>query len=76
MNLLGPDEDLSNQTRVDKQGTTGDASVVNQVRDEAVAEPDDAVIYDGDDDEEDDAYIDDGIVAPVVVESLDDDFFI
>jgi len=74
MNLLGLDEDLSNWTRVDKQGTTGDASIVNQVRDEAVAEPDDAVIVGGDDDEEDDTYIDDGIVAPVVVESLDDDF--
>ena len=28
------------------------------------------------DDEEDDTYIDDGVVAPVVVESLEDDFFI
>jgi len=27
-------------------------------------------------DEEDDTYIDDGVVAPVVVESLEDDFFI
>ncbi|KAG2611656.1 hypothetical protein PVAP13_4KG182210 [Panicum virgatum] len=60
----GSNEDLSNWTRADKQGTTGDASVTNQVRGEA------------DDDEEDDTYIDDGVVAPVVVESLEDDFFI
>ena len=76
MNLLGSNEDLSNWTRADKQGTTGDASVINQVCGEAVPEPDDGVLLDEDDDEEDDTYIDDGVVAPVVVESLEDDFFI
>nr|TKW20637.1 hypothetical protein SEVIR_4G102800v2 [Setaria viridis] len=58
-NLLGPNEDLSNWTRADKEGTTGDASVINQ-----------------DDDDGDDTYIDDGVVAPVVVESLEDDFLV
>ena len=76
MNLLGPNEDLSNWTRQDKEGTTGDASVINQVRGEAVLKPDDAVLLDEDDDDEDDTYIDDGVVAPVTVESLEDDFFI
>ena len=70
MNLLGPDEDLSDWTRVDKQSTTGDASVINQVRDEAVAEPDDAVIVGGDDDEEDDTYIDDGILTMELLHQL------
>ena len=76
MNLLGPNEDLSNWTRPDKEGTTGDASVINQVRGEAVLEPDDVVLLDEDDDDEDDTYIDDGVVAPVAVESLEDDFFV
>ena len=57
MNLLGPNEDLSNWTRPDKEGATGDASVINQVRGEAVLEPDDAVLLDEDDDDEDDTYI-------------------
>ena len=76
MNLLGSNEDLTNWTRADKQGTTGDAAVINQVRGEAVPEPDDGVLLDEDDDDEDDTYINDGVVAPVVVESLEDDFFI
>ncbi|XP_066358279.1 uncharacterized protein [Miscanthus floridulus] len=76
MNLLGPNEDLSNWTRPDKDGITGDASVINQVRGEAVLELDDAVLLDEDDDDEDDTYIDDGVVAPVAVESIEDDFFV
>ena len=32
MNLLGIHHDLSNWTRPDKEGTTGDALVINQVR--------------------------------------------
>nr|TKW03210.1 hypothetical protein SEVIR_7G009200v2 [Setaria viridis] len=71
-----PNEDLSNWTRSDKEGTTGDASVLNQVRAGAVLELDDAVLLDEDDDDEDGTYIDDGVVAPVVVESLEDDFFV
>ena len=54
----------------------GDASVINQVRGEAVLEPDDAVLLDEVDDDEDDTYIDDGVVAPIVVESIEDDFFV
>ena len=75
INLVSPNEDLSNWTRADKEGTTGDASIINQVRGKAVPEPNDAVLLDEDDDE-DDTYIDDGVVAPVVVESLEDDFFV
>jgi len=75
MNLVSANEDLSNWTRADKEGTTGDASIINQVRGKAVPEPNDAVLLDEDDDE-DDTYIDDGVVAPVVVESLEDDFFV
>ena len=76
MNLVGSNEDLSNWTRADKEGTTGDSSVINQVRGEAVPELDDAVLLDEDDDDKDDTYIDDGVVAPVVVERLEDDFFV
>ena len=76
MNLLGPNEDLSNWTRPDKEGTTGDAFVINQMRGEAVLKPDDVILLDEDDDDEDDTYIDDGVVAPVMVESIEDDFFV
>ena len=76
MNLLGPNEDLSNWTRLDKEGTTGDASVINQVCGKVVLEPNDAVLLDEDDDAEDDTYIDNGVVVPVVVESIEDDFFV
>jgi len=77
MNLVGPNEDLSNWTRADKEATTGDASIINQVRAKAVPEPDDAILIDDeDDDNKDDTYIDDGVVAPVVVESEEDDFFV
>ena len=73
INQLGPNEDLSNWTRPDKEGTTSDASIINQVHGESVLKPDDAVLLDEDDDDEDDTYIGDGVVAPVVVESLEDD---
>ena len=76
MNLLGPNEDLSNWTRPDKEGTTGDASIINQVHGKVVLEPNDAVLLDEDDDAEDDTYIDDGVVALVAVESIEDDFFV
>ena len=46
------------------------------MRGEAVLEPDDAVLLDEDDDDEDDTYIDNGVVAPVAVKSLEDDFFV
>jgi hypothetical protein len=76
--LLGGQEDLTNWTRLDKEGTTGDVSVIAQVQAEAVDEPDHVALLDDDEDEEDDTYIEDGVVAPIVsgVEFRDDDFFI
>jgi len=69
INLLGEQQDLTNWTRSDKEGTTGDVSVITQVQAQAVDEPVD---------DEDDTYIDDGVVAPVAsaVQGQDDDFFI
>ena len=78
MSLLDGQPDLTNWTRLDKEGTTGDVSIIAQVQIEAAEEPDDE-IFDGDDDhDEDDTYIDDGVVAPLAtgVEGEDDDFFI
>ena len=46
------------------------------MRGEAVLEPDDVVLLDEDDDDEDDTYIDDGVVAPIAVESIEGDFFV
>ena len=68
---------MTNWTRLDKEGTTGDVSVIAQVQAKAVDEPDHAA-FDDDEDEEDDMYIEDGVVAPIVsgVEGQDDDFFI
>jgi hypothetical protein len=48
----------------------------NQARAEAVPEPDDAIWLDEDEDDQDDTYINDGVVAPIVVESEEDDFFV
>jgi len=79
INLVGgQDNDLTNWTRSDKEGTTGDVSVIAQVQAQAVDEPDQAAFDDDDEDEEDDTYIEDGVVAPIVsgVEGQDDDFFI
>ena len=75
INLLGGQQDLTNWTRSDKEGTTGDVSVITQVQAQVVDEPDDAVF---DVDDEDDTYIVDGAVAPVTfaVQGQDDDFFI
>jgi hypothetical protein len=73
INLLSEHQDLKNWSRSDKEGTTGDVSVINQVRDEEVDEPDDDV-FDDDDDEHDadDTYIDDGVVA-LTVQVVQDD---
>ncbi|TVU13762.1 hypothetical protein EJB05_37188, partial [Eragrostis curvula] len=65
INSFGVHQDLTNWTRSDKEGTTGDVSVIAQVQTEAVDEPDDAVFDCDDEDDEDDTYIDDGVVAPV-----------
>ncbi|KAG2583709.1 hypothetical protein PVAP13_6KG192912 [Panicum virgatum] len=72
------DQDLTNWTRSDKEGTNRDVSVITQVQAQAVDEPDDAVFDVDDEDDEDGTYIDDGVVAPVasVVQGQDDDFFI
>jgi hypothetical protein len=77
--LLGGQEDLTTSwTRSDKEGTTGDVSVIAQVQAEATDEPDHVALLDDDEYEEDDMYIDDGVVAPIVsgVQSQDDEFFI
>ena len=77
--LIGGQEDLTTSwTRSDKEGTTGDVSIIAQVQAEAADEPNHVALLDDDKDEEDDTYIDDGVVAPIVcgVESRDDDFFI
>ncbi|KAG2658606.1 hypothetical protein PVAP13_1KG327705 [Panicum virgatum] len=78
INLLGGKQDLMNWTRSDKEGTTGDVSVITQVQAQAVDEPDNAVFDVDDEDDEDDTYIDDGVVALVAsaVQGQDDDFFI
>ncbi|KAG2597810.1 hypothetical protein PVAP13_5KG308421, partial [Panicum virgatum] len=57
--------DLTNWTRSDKEGTTGDVSVITQVQAQAVNEPDDAVFDVDDEYDEHDTYIDDGVVALV-----------
>jgi hypothetical protein len=44
------------------------------VRREAIAEPDDDNI--GDDSDDDDTYIDDGAIAPVMEENIEDDLFV
>ena len=47
-----------------------------QPRQEVIPEPDDIVLVDDEVDDEDDTYIEDGVVAPVAIENLDqDDFF-
>jgi hypothetical protein len=75
INLLDAHRDLTNWSRSDKEGTTGDVSVINQVRAEAVDELDDDVFDDDDEHDADDMYIDDGIVAPIVQDAQDDEFF-
>jgi len=72
--LLDGQEDLTNWIRPDKEGTTGDVSVIAQVQAEAADEPDHVALLD---DDEDDTYIEDRVVTPIVsrVESQDDDFF-
>jgi hypothetical protein len=75
INLLGEHHDSTNWSRSDKEGTTGDILFINQVRAEAVDEPDDDVFDVDDEHDADDTYIDDGIVAPIVQDAQDDEFF-
>jgi hypothetical protein len=75
INLLGELQDLTNWFRSDKEGITDDVSVINQVQAEAVDEPNDDVFDVDDEHDADDVYIDDGIVAPIVQDAQDDEFF-
>ena len=62
MNISSQHEELTNWTRNDLQGVTGDASIIEKAI--PVPEPNDEDLVDEDDDN-DDTYIDDGHVAPV-----------
>jgi hypothetical protein len=67
-------QELSNWSRPDRAGTSGVADIINQVRREAIAEPDDYNI--GDDSDDNDTYIVDGVIAPVMEENIEDDDFL
>ena len=77
-NALHLHTDLTNWRRSDMKGSSGDASIINQVIAQSVPEPDHAAFLDAEDDEDDETYIDDGVVAPAttVGEDQDDDFFV
>ena len=62
MTISSQHEELTNWTRNDLQGVTGDASIIEKAI--PVPEPNDEDLVDEDDDN-DDTYIDDGHVAPV-----------
>lgn len=69
----GRHEELTNWTRPGIEGVTGDTSVIEKALAESVPEP--RAIGLADEEEEDDAedYIDDGYVAPVTVNSRDEE---
>jgi hypothetical protein len=69
INLLGEHQDLTNWSRSYEESKTGDASVINQVLAGVVDELDDNVFDD------DDTYINDGVVAPIIQDAQDDEFF-
>ena len=70
--------DLTNWRRSDMEGSSGDASIINQAIAQSVPESDHAALLDAEDDEDDETYIDDGVVAPAttVGQDQDDDFFV
>ena len=77
MNVAHQNEGLTNWSRTDLEGQTGDASVIEAARATSMHEPgDDDEIPDEDD--SDDAYVDDRVVAPVEANGADDedDFFV
>jgi hypothetical protein len=80
MNLMYAQEHFTNWRRSGKEGTTVDATVIQQVQAEAAPElDDDDVAFLDDDDDEDDTYINDGVVAPVAdvdQGQRDDEFFV
>ena len=75
MNESGQGQEFLNWSRQDRAGTTGSTAIINQVRSEAIPEPVDDYIGD-DDSDDDDTYIDDGVIAPVMEENREDDFFV
>jgi hypothetical protein len=66
--------DLTNWRRSDMEGSSGDASIINQALAQSVPEPNHAAFLDAEDDE---TYID-GVVAPATTVGQDqvDDFFV
>ena len=74
MTISSQHEELTNWTRNDLQGVTGDASIIEKAI--PMLEPNDEDLVDEDDDN-DDTYIDDGHVAPVnsLGQGHDDEFF-
>lgn len=75
MNIPRTNEDITNWSRIDMEGVSGDASVIEK------AHAAQSTYEDGDseeDEEEDDTYIDDGHVAPthLVDQDSDDEFFV
>ena len=74
VNISTQHEELTNWTRNDLQGVTGDASIIETAI--PVPEPNDDDLVDEHDDN-DDTYIDDGHVAPVnsLGQGQDDEFF-
>jgi len=75
MNESGQGQEFLNWSRQDRAGTTGSAAIINQVRSEAIPEPVDDYIGD-DDSDDDDTYIDEGVIAPVMEENIEDDLFV
>jgi hypothetical protein len=71
----GRGQELSSWSRQDRAGTTSSATIINQVRSEAIPEPaDDYIGHDECDDE--DTYIDDGVIALAMEENAEDYFFV
>ena len=75
MNESSQSQELLNWSRQDRAGTTGSTAIINQVRTEAIPEPVDDYIGENDYDD-DDTYIDDRVIAPVMEENREDDFFV
>jgi hypothetical protein len=75
VNFSSQNEDLLAWRRIDLEGVTVDAAIIENAL--PVAEPCDEDL-DGEDDDTNDTYVDDGYVAPVnsLGTSLDDQFFV
>ena len=68
--------EVINWSRLDVEGESGDASIIEKALIESKPEPNDSDLSDEED--EDDTYIGDGHVAPVdsIGEGSDDEFFV